>query len=353
MADLISEVADDKAKNQSGPPSLKIKDGASAKVRVLPGTFGKTGSKWFVETTEHWLDTPEGKARPFLCAKHQYGEECPACVAWDEAAKMVDALESDLDSCTDKDELAKLNHRIEKYKVLKKKFAFRKAYLMNVLNRADQTPTVLVYTAPKTVWEQFCNEWLNAAKEEDINILDAKEGYDFTVSRTTENKMTKYSVTTAKKVSAVAADPADLKAILAKRFNLEDTTTFLARPKKAKMEEAIAHIGKLAATVRQRPVDTEGDYEAPAGKGKKPAAEEEEAPRKRRVIEEEEEAPRKRRVAEEEEEAPRPKKRVVEDDGDEAPVPAKKRPTDEEEDEGPTSRAKALGSRFARLDDDD
>lgn len=347
MDDLISEIAEDKAKSQSGPPSLKIKDGASARIRVLPGTFGKKHQKWFVETTEHWLDTPDGKARPFLCAKHQYGEECLACMAWDEANKTVDSLESDLDSCTDKAEAEKLNHRIARYKTLKKKFAFRKAYLMNVINRADQTPTVLVYTAPKTVWEQFCNEWLSAAKDEDINILDSHEGFDFTVARTTENKMTKYSVTTAKKQSPIAEEASDLKAILSKRYNLEDQDTFLARPKKSKIEEAIAHVGKLAASVRARPTDTDGDYDAPPGKGKRS---DDEAPARRKRPEDDDVPPARRRIVEDDDEAPPARKRTVVEDDDDTPV--KKRPMDDDDD-GPTSRAKALGSRFAHLDDDD
>lgn len=255
--DLLEELKGDRQNARTGPPILSIKDKQKKRIRVLPGNFGRSKKKWFVQVTEHWLETPRGKSSPFTCVKQQYGEECPVCQAWEEAKLQLQNLEDEYNESRD----GKVAQKIKSVKSLIRKLSYRTAYKMNVIDRDDRTPEPLIYTAPKTVWTQICSEFMNAAENEGLDLFDPKDGFDLWIERGLQEDRTVYTVTTAKRSSPLA-DESDIARILKKRHNLENAEEFYPKPNIRELEDAIAHTSKLntIAARSSRSNDKEGGW---------------------------------------------------------------------------------------------
>jgi hypothetical protein len=110
-----------------------------------------------------------------------------------------------------------------------KELKVRKQYMMNIIDRkADDPETVRVYRAGVKLW----NKMVTTMLDDDIDITDVEEGYDFLVKkeegpRTENGTFPSYDNSKARrKPSPLHEDPKVVKEILSNRYELKDIPTF-------------------------------------------------------------------------------------------------------------------------------
>jgi len=305
---LLDEIQNDR-ENSGGSktPTWKVPaDGKDHTIRVLPGFFGKTGKRWYEPLVQHWGPSPDGRGNnvAYPCLKEHFKKDCPFCRAWEEAKNEERSVEESLQHCTEEKERDKLGNKLRKIKSALKDLSFRRAYLHNIVDRAENTLTTRAFFAPKTVWDIFVNAFTNNS---DGDIFDPYEGHDFIIKRKTENNRTSYSASVKLKPSLITEDDAELKRLMKSRIDF---------PADYLSEEP--NVGDMDKTVEL----------LLSGAGKKRSFQEEDVPSRRKEESDEEIRPKKRLVEDDEDdfrpkkkvnvddEEIRPKKRLVEDDED-------------------------------------
>jgi hypothetical protein len=386
---LLDEIQNDK-ENSGGSknPTWKVPaDGKDHTIRILPGFFGKTKKRWYEPLVQHWGPSPDGRGNnvAYPCLKEHFKKECPFCKAWDEAKSEERGIDESLQHCSDERERDKLENKLKRIKSAIKDLSFRRAYLHNVIDRSENTPTTRAFFAPKTVWDIFVNAFTNNA---DGDIFDPYEGHDFIVKRKTENNRTSYSASVKLKSSPITDDEAELKRLMKSRIDFP-TEYLTDEPDAGDMEKTVELILSGAGKKRsfqeedvpsrrrgdeddfrpkkRKELEEDEDDFRPAAKKKAPVEDEDDfRPKKRKELEEDEDdfrpaakkkapvededdfRPKKRKELEEDEDDFRPKKRkeLEEDEDDFRPAAKKKAPVEDEDEPRPQKRR-------VSLDDDD
>lgn len=175
-------------------------------VRVLPPV--KEEEVFFHETARHRIN-----GEWYYCLKYKRDEEtgrssgCPIC---DARTRLFRSGDEDL---------------IKVAKDIKP----RKQFLMNIIDRNADDPTqVYVYSAGVKIW----NKMVTTMLDDDIDITDVEEGYDFLIKKeegpkTEQGQFPSYDNSKAKrKSSPLHEDPEVVKQILENRHNLSDIPNF-------------------------------------------------------------------------------------------------------------------------------
>lgn len=99
----------------------------------------------------------------------------------------------------------------------------KKQFLMNIIDRKSEEPTVYVYSAGIKIW----NKMVSTMLDDDIDITDIEEGYDFLIkkeegAKTELGQFPNYDNSKAKrKPSPLHEDPSVVKSILNSRYDLK------------------------------------------------------------------------------------------------------------------------------------
>jgi hypothetical protein len=367
---LLDEIQNDK-ENSGGSktPTWKVPaDGKEHTIRVLPGFFGKTKKRWYEPLVQHWGPSPDGRGNniAYPCLKEHFGRnDCPFCKAWEDAKDEERKVDESLQHCSDEAERARLEKKLKKLKSSVKDLSYRRAYLHNIVDRSENTPTARAFFAPKTVWDVFVNAFTN---NPDGDIFDPEDGHDFTIKRKTENNRTSYVASVKLRSSPVSDDQAEYKRIMASRVDFPKEY-LSSEPSVEDMEKTVELLlsgsGKKR-TFQEEDVPRRRDSDEDFRPKKKVVDDDDEddfRPKKKKVVDDDDEddfRPKKKKVVDDDDEdfrpkkkiipdddGPRPKKKVVLDDDDEEPRP-KKKLVSLDDDEEPRPKKKLVS-----LDDDD
>lgn len=350
---LLDEISKDR-ENFGGTKTLTWKvpaDGKEHQIRILPGFFGKSGKRWYEPLTQHWGPDPDGRGFniAYPCPREHFGQkECPYCEAWEEYKTQEKTLEENIQHCSDDEEKARIQRKLRKAKALVKDLSYRRAYLHNVIDRDENTPTTRAFFAPKTLWDIFVTAFTNNSEGD---IFDPEDGHDFMVKRETKNNRTSYSGSVRLKPSTISEDPAEVKRLMKSRVDFP--AEYLSeKPDIEEMRKSVQLLIEGGGSSRssfkeEEPGKRRDEEDRPTRR--RPAEEEEEfRPAKRRSVEEEDRPARRRPVVEEEDEEEfRPAKRKSED----KPKPRKLVEDEDEDDFRPTGNRP--GPKRVTLDDED
>ncbi len=185
-----------------GGDRFKPEDGRHF-IRILPGyDYNVCDGGPSFELFQHWFKI-DGKTRPFYCgARTMMGSEhdntkCRLCQTWELLGQMEEACDPDSKDQKDFRELIDAT---------RKKFSFRSSSVMNIVVRGkgDAANKAMVWGCPPTVAQQVLNTIAdNMEEDEDFDPFDEKVGWDWILTRTTENKNTSYTITLKTKSSAL------------------------------------------------------------------------------------------------------------------------------------------------------
>jgi hypothetical protein len=175
--ELAAEMAEDKANfsEGSGTPTFKVpEDGMPHAVRVLPGTFGRSGKKWYVPQAQHWVQGPRGRM-PYDCPAKGLKQPCPFCEGLEEWRGIESKLKAEMKASPSK----ACRAEIETAEAVIKNCLFRVSYALNVISREEESRIVRKFSAPKTVFSVIESYYANHGDA----VLDGYEGWDFLITR--------------------------------------------------------------------------------------------------------------------------------------------------------------------------
>ncbi len=343
---LMDEIQNDQA-NSGGSkiPTWKVPaDGKDHTIRILPGFFGKTKKRWYEPLVQHWGPSPDGRGNnvAYPCLKEHFKKDCPFCQAWDQAKDKERTLEESLQHCSDEDEKENLDRKLKKIKAAMKDLSFRRAYLHNIVDRAENTLTTRAFFAPKTVWDVFVNAFTN---NPDGDIFDLDEGHDFTIKRKTENNRTSYSCSVKLKSSPLSDDDAEVKRLMKSRIDFVEA--YLSEePDSDDMEKTVELI--LSGGGKKRTFQEED-----VSPRKTRNDEDDFRPKKKPAVEEDEDDFRPKKKAIQEDEAPKKKAKVDLDDEDDFRPKKSKVNLDDDEDDAPKATKSAKDRLLSRFSEED
>lgn len=275
--ELLAEAQSDKNK-YSGGGSLQFydvpDDGKKHKVRVLPGTFGKSKKKWFVASAQHWSNR-----KAYECPQLSEKGPCPFCDYVKELRQKEQELKEKQKKAPEEQQ-AKLDRQIKKLGKIITGLVPKPRYLVNLLDRDEAGHIVRVARMPKTLFTPIFDVWESA---DDVDVLDPLKGHDFHVSRAKVNGLTKYSATTVLSSTPIADSQDVIDKILGGLPNLEklvkqtdfsELETALTDAVKFLNEEASKAPAEEPAAKKAPPVNLEEEAEEaetpPAAKKEEP-----------------------------------------------------------------------------------
>ncbi len=180
-------------------PYLKLAAGKSVKIRILPGEDPEDLSKdFFVKGINHYNMNPEKPQIPVVSPRTlDSNAYCPMYEAYLALKKSS--------SKTDNDMAIKLRPNTR--------------YYMNVyVKSGENAGKVMVYAAPKQVWEAAITHISNPDYGD---ITDPEKGFDFNLTRTgSDMNNTSYSLVAVPSPRPIASDEDELNEILAQRYDL-------------------------------------------------------------------------------------------------------------------------------------
>lgn len=221
------------------------------RIRVLPAWDAR--GLFFFESVLHYGFVHEGDKRAFPCLRKAANGFCPTC-------QLIGKHANDSDPDVEK---------------IIRALAPKSRYLMNILDRGANQPTVQIFTAPFSV----AKELIAVFNDEDFgDITDPEEGHDVTVEKDGAGLGTRYTVRVSPKVTAINLE--DWEANL---FNLErEAYREIPTPKKMaailrdNFQDALDMSGitgkppKGEEPIEDEDDDEEGEAPTKSGKGSGP-----------------------------------------------------------------------------------
>jgi hypothetical protein len=222
MQKLRERFNEDNSNNSGGGFSWWKPNWGDNIIRVLPPV--EDDDLFYVKSARHKIDQEW-----YYCLKYKVDEngrpcKCPAC---DMRRKLFHGDN-------------KSNHKIAK------ELKAKEQYFMNIIDRGAEDPTkVFLYAPGVKLWNKIVTSML----DDDIDITDVENGYDFLVKKeegqkTDSGTFPSYDNSKARrKASPLSEDPATSKEILKNRYDLKKIATF---DEVEKIQEAIdAYITSL------------------------------------------------------------------------------------------------------------
>jgi hypothetical protein len=211
-ADLMDEIRQTKSElSRTGgtnfwkPPT---NDGKNYRIRILPGTYGNSGKRWYVTSRQHWANQ-----KAYECPQGADPDaHCAFCEQLSVLRKQENALKAKLKSNNDNTARKKLERQSKKLTEMIKQLLPRQQYLLNILvwkgkgeegNEWPYEPAPKAYRAPKSVFEEMLDAWA-AEGDEGNDLFDPTEGNDFRLAKKKEGNRTTYTVQTVPKKSPIA-----------------------------------------------------------------------------------------------------------------------------------------------------
>ena len=200
--EALMKLAQDKKTNiaaRSNFSNLVRPPQGKSKWRILPGWREGEPEVFWHDFGQHYIKDKDGNVKAVLvCPKDTFGLECEICDS------LYDMIRSTKDDSTLK---------------LLKELKSRQSHIVNAvrLDGADANPKKpVLLNIPGSVLSEYLTNLANYQKDDDINILDVKEGRAVNIDRTGTGLNTKYSLNVAGKSDAV--DPAALASLI----NIDD-----------------------------------------------------------------------------------------------------------------------------------
>ena len=226
-SDLLEELGEDRSRSSSQQVNIPVwrvpDDGKSHLFRILPGTLGKSGKKFWLMQKQHWT-IQGGKRKPYDCAGD---DTCPYCRGLKEYREKESALKKDLAADPRNRDI---KHDLDVVAKIIKNCLPRDQYAFNVVVRSDNR-NVQVLQAPKTVFDVIMQYYTDYGDM----VTDEYDGNDFSVVKKKENGRTSYSTNVAPRASMLAPDEEAINDLLDHRHNLE---SLVREPDIARMEDA-------------------------------------------------------------------------------------------------------------------
>lgn len=208
-----------------GKEVFKMKDGERL-IRVLPGTWGPRKNLFYVTHYQHWAPDVNSKMqynKGFTCPKFQNGKDeagvCPFCDMRAAVLETLMSLKEDLKDASP-EHIPAIKKKIGVYDAVLKSLNYRKAYIINVIDRDDSIIKPRVWYAPKTVFEPI----LKAYALNGHSILSMTDGHDFRITKAKEANQTKYSADLKVKSSPVG-NAETIEAVKEKMWDLDKEIT--------------------------------------------------------------------------------------------------------------------------------
>lgn len=180
-------------------PYLKLAAGKSVKIRILPGEDPEDLSKdFFCKSINFYGMNPDKPTIPVISPRTlDSSAYCPMYEAYLALKKSA--------SKSDQDAAGKIRPNTR--------------YYMNVLVKSgEHAGKVMVYAAPKQVWESAITHMSNPDYGD---ITDPEKGFDFNLTRTGESmNNTTYSLMAVPAPRPIASTQDEIDEILAQRFDL-------------------------------------------------------------------------------------------------------------------------------------
>jgi len=161
------------------------------RVRLLPGWNPTDPNTFWHDFGMHYVKDKDNKlAAVYICADKTYQRDCPVCSAiWEGIRASKDTGNTSMEKLLGQ---AKSTARV----------------LVNGLVRDGEEPNKpQVIELPSGVFDAMV-EQITTFADDDVNMLDPKEGHDFFVTKTGSGLDTEYSVSTAPKATEVTYDVA-------------------------------------------------------------------------------------------------------------------------------------------------
>lgn len=175
------------------------------RVRLLPGWNLEDPNTFWHDFGMHYVKDKDNKlAAVYICADKTYQRDCPVCSAvWEGIRAAKDTGNASMERLLNQ---AKSTARV----------------LVNGLVRDGEEPNKpQVIELPSGVFDSMV-EQITTFADDDVNMLDPKEGHDFFVTKTGSGLDTEYSVAVAPKATEVTYDVAavtDLTAYCSQESN--------------------------------------------------------------------------------------------------------------------------------------